>query len=154
MCGIAGIWGEADVPVATSRSRPISGTLGHRRLSIMDPAGGDQPIFNEHGTRAVLANGEIYNFPSLREDLAGRYRFRTSSDSEAALHLYDRDGAEAVRKLDGMFALGIADEEGVFLARDPIGIKPLYYGSRNGALVFASELKALEGKKRVLGEED
>ncbi|MBW7998447.1 MAG: asparagine synthase B [Candidatus Glassbacteria bacterium] len=166
MCGIAGIWGEADDPLVREMMGRLAhrgpdaegmlhqeqGTLGHRRLSIMDPANGDQPIFNEQGTRAILANGEIYNFPSLREDLARRYRFRTRSDSEAALHLYDQEGAEAVQKLDGMFALAIADEQGVFLARDPIGIKPLYYGRRNGALVFSSELKALEGRAREISE--
>ncbi len=163
MCGIAGIWGEEDVPLvremmtrlihrgpdAEGMHRHTRGTLGHRRLSIMDPAGGDQPIYDARGERAILANGEIYNFPALREELAGRHDFRTHSDSESALHLYGELGCAAAERLDGMFALAIADGEDVYLARDAIGIKPLYYGKRQGALVFASELKALEG---VAGE--
>ncbi|MCZ6728933.1 MAG: asparagine synthetase B, partial [SAR324 cluster bacterium] len=123
MCGIAGIWGERDVPLVREMMARLAhrgpdasgmydregGTLGHRRLSIMDPAGGDQPIYDALGARAILANGEIYNFPELREDLARRYAFRTRSDSESALHLYDALGSQAVERLDGMYALAIAD---------------------------------------------
>ncbi|MCZ6473798.1 MAG: asparagine synthase B [SAR324 cluster bacterium] len=159
MCGIAGIWGERDVPLVREMMARLAhrgpdasgmydregGTLGHRRLSIMDPAGGDQPIYDALGARAILANGEIYNFPELREDLARRYAFRTRSDSESALHLYDALGSQAVERLDGMYALAIADGADVFLARDPIGIKPLYLGRRQDAMMFASELKALDG---------
>jgi asparagine synthase (glutamine-hydrolysing) len=158
MCGIAGIWGENDDPLVREMMERLAhrgpdaegmhsvghGSLGHRRLSIMDPAGGDQPIY-DRSRRAIVANGEFYNFPDLREELATRHAFQTRSDSEAALHLYAEHGAGAVERLDGMFAFAIADGGALFLARDPIGIKPLYYGHRAGALVFGSEQKALAG---------
>jgi asparagine synthase (glutamine-hydrolysing) len=109
----------------------------------MDPEGGDQPIFNEQQTMAIIANGEIYNFPKLRPDLSSRHRFTTTSDTEAVLHAYEDHGASVVNHLDGMFAFVIADGGNLFAARDPIGIKPLYYGFKDGAFWFASELKAL-----------
>ena len=162
MCGIAGIWGQSDpVPVrrmldTLSHRGPDDqgvyaspaglGALGHRRLSIIDPQGGHQPIFDAGGTRALIANGEIYNFPQLRPELAQRYAFSTASDSEAILHLYDAHGLDAVQHLEGMYAFAIAAGDRLVLARDPIGIKPLYYGQRGGALLFASELKALAGQ--------
>jgi asparagine synthase (glutamine-hydrolysing) len=122
-----------------------SGTLGHVRLSIIDPERGNQPIEDENRNRAIVANGEVYNAPSLRRRLDPAHRFRTRSDNESALHLYEDMGPRAMHFLDGMYALAIADGDDLFLARDPIGIKPLYHGSRNGDLVFASELKALVG---------
>jgi asparagine synthase (glutamine-hydrolysing) len=159
MCGIAGIWGQADEilvrrmmgrlvhrgPDAQGLFTDGRGALGHRRLSIMDPQGGNQPIFDETRRRAIVANGEIYNFPVLRKMLEGRHRFLTRSDTESALHLYEELGKAVVGRLDGMFAFAIADDRDLFLARDPIGIKPLYHGRKNGAMVFASELKALAG---------
>jgi len=161
VCGIAGIWGERDEEAVREMLLRVghrgpdgqgmlvqsdnSGVLGHRRLAIMDPAGGDQPIRTEEGTRAIVANGEIYNFPFLRSRLENRHAFLTGSDSEAALHLYTEKGLESARQLDGMFALAIADRENLFLARDPVGIKPLYFGWRNGTILFASEIKALVG---------
>jgi asparagine synthase (glutamine-hydrolysing) len=121
------------------------GVLGHRRLSIMDPTGGNQPIHSSDGRRVIVANGEIYNFPVLREDLVPAHRFRTRSDTESALHLYEDLAEEAAGRLDGMYAFAIADGADLFVARDPVGIKPLYVGRRDGDLAFASELKALVG---------
>lgn len=159
MCGIAGVWGVRDEdlvlrmmdrlthrgPDAEGLHFDAAGTLGHRRLSIMDPQRGGQPIYDEAGERAVITNGEIYNYQRLRSQLSNRHSFRTRSDSEIPLHLYEELGQAVVRRLDGMFAFAIADGESLFLARDPIGIKPLYYGQRDGDFLFASELKALVG---------
>ena len=160
MCGIAGIWHKADDDdvVRSIMERMVhrgpdadgvhgrgGGMLGHRRLSIMDPEGGDHPIFSADGARAIIANGEFYNFPALRGQLEGDYAFQTGCDTEAALHLFDRRGSDTAAQLDGMFALAIADRDELYLARDPIGIKPLYVGRHNGDLAFASELKALAG---------
>jgi asparagine synthase (glutamine-hydrolysing) len=158
MCGITGIWGEADVALVKQMMMLVRhrgpdaegkfvssegpGVLGHRRLSIMDPEGGNQPIFNESKNIAVIANGEIYNFPYLRSELSKRHQFYTTSDTEALVHLYEDHGASMVEHLDGMYAFVIADEGVCCAARDPIGIKPLYLGDLNGALIFASELKA------------
>lgn len=119
------------------------GILGHTRLSIMDPEGGDQPIYNEDRSKAIIANGEIYNFPKLRDELKNRHTFATTSDSEAILHLYEEHGTGVVDHLDGMYTFAIADGADLMLARDPIGIKSLYYGWCGGKLYFASELKAL-----------
>jgi asparagine synthase (glutamine-hydrolysing) len=162
MCGIAGLWGAND-PAPVRRMLDVlshrgpddsgiyqspggAGVLGHRRLSIMDPQGGHQPIFDRSGARALIANGEIYNYPQLQPALAGHYAFSTASDSEAILHLYDAHGLDAVRHLEGMYTFAIAEGDRLVLARDPIGIKPLYYGERDGAVLFASELKALAGQ--------
>jgi len=124
-----------------------AGMLGHRRLSIMDPSCGHQPILDAARSRAIVANGEIYNFPQLRPELAKSRDFKTRSDTEAILHLYDKRGPATVKDLDGMYAFAILDDEALFLARDPIGIKPLYYGEgAGGAMLFASELKALSGR--------
>ncbi len=121
-----------------------STVLAHRRLSIIDLAGGKQPIYNESGNLAVVSNGEIYNHEQLRRELQERHRFRTKSDSEVILHLYEELGPSCVTKLDGMFAFVLSDGEQVFAARDPLGIKPLYLGrDAEGGLWFASELKAL-----------
>jgi len=123
-----------------SRERMV---LGHRRLAIVDCNGGHQPIINEDASAATAVNGEIYNATSLRERLTPGHRFRTGSDSEVPLHLYEDVGPEAVRSLDGMFALAIASQDELFLARDPIGIKPLYVAIDRDSIVFASEIKAL-----------
>ena len=129
-----------------------TGMLGHRRLSIMDPRGGHQPIRSGDGRRAVIANGEIYNFPDVRPELEERHRFRSSSDSEAILHLWEEYGERAVEHLDGMWAFAVMDGEDLFAARDPLGIKPLYVGRRDGSLLFASELKALAGRAEDVRE--
>jgi len=161
MCGIAGIWGKYDEDTVREMMRRLAhrgpdaqgilreperpAVLGHRRLAIMDLAGGDQPIRSEEGNRAIVANGEIYNFALLRSQMKDRYRFQTQSDSEAALALYAERGTACADDLDGMFAFAISDGDDLFVARDPIGIKPLYFGRRNGDLLFASEIKALIG---------
>lgn len=128
--------------------RPGRGVLGHVRLSIMDPLGGRQPLYSEDGAATIVANGEIYNHAALRRQLRSEHNFATTSDSETILHLFEEQGFGAARQLDGMFAFAIAEHDDLFLARDPIGIKPLYYGLKNAGrpdetLYFASELKAL-----------
>ena len=128
------------------------GVIGHRRLAIVDPAGGDQPLRTEEGQRALVTNGEIYNAPDLRSSLARQHRFRTRSDSEVALHLFADLGPACARRFDGMFAIAITDGEDLFLARDPIGVKPLYWGRQRGTLCFASEMKALAGTAGAITE--
>src|SRR5215203_5956097 len=131
-----------------SDGSPIDGSCGlaMRRLSIIDLAGGDQPISNEDGRIQVIQNGEIYNYRELMEDLRRRgHRFATHSDTEVMVHLYEERGPRFVEDLRGMFALAIWDARHgrLVLARDRFGIKPLYYRVADGALSFASELKAL-----------
>lgn len=167
MCGIAGIVGgdrksiDAHEDVAQDLSLMLAamnrrgpdgwgikvieqGVLGHSRLAIVDLSGGRQPMVNEAGTNYLVANGEIYNHAAVRWDLRHSHSFATGSDSEAILHLYEELGTDCVHSLDGMFALAILAPDHVFLARDPLGIKPLYYGTdRHGRLCFASEIKSL-----------
>jgi len=121
--------------------------LGHRRLSIIDLSDrASQPMVSADGRSVVVFNGEIYNYPQIRAELEGDgVRFRTTSDTEALLHLYERDGAEMVHRLRGMFAFAIWDEKQrrLFLARDPYGIKPLYTANDGWTFRFASQVKAL-----------
>jgi asparagine synthase (glutamine-hydrolysing) len=120
--------------------------LGHRRLSIIDLAGGHQPLSNEDGTVWIVFNGEIYNHRELRGRLEAKgHRFATSCDTEAIVHLYEEDGLDFLAKLNGMFALAIWDSRArrLVLARDRIGKKPLYYRHEDQRLLFASELKSL-----------
>jgi asparagine synthase (glutamine-hydrolysing) len=131
--------------------------LGHRRLSIIDVAGGRQPIFNEDGTQAIIFNGEIYNFTALREVLAKRgHRFETRSDTEVILHAYEEYGEKCVQHLRGMFAFAIWDsrKQQLFLARDRVGIKPLYYYWDGQQFLFASEMKAILQEPTVQREID
>jgi asparagine synthase (glutamine-hydrolysing) len=160
MCGITAIWGEDDriliaemMESLIHRGPDASGivsqrfsTLGHRRLSIMDPEGGRQPILNEDGDISIVVNGEIYNFHALKDELKERHRFSTSSDSEVPVHLFEEVAQKMVERLDGMFAIILTDGHELLAARDPIGIKPLYYGESGRKIVFASELKALSGR--------
>jgi asparagine synthase (glutamine-hydrolysing) len=120
--------------------------MGMRRLSIIDVAGGDQPISNEDRTVTVVFNGEIYNHHDLRRELvADGHRFTTRSDTEVLVHLYERDGPEMVRRLHGMFAFSIWDSrrQRLLLARDHTGMKPLSYALRGDGIVYCSELRAL-----------
>ncbi len=117
--------------------------LGHTRLSIVDVAQGHQPILVKGGSSGVICNGEIYNFRNLRAKLSPKHRFTTESDTEAVLHLYEEKGPECVKELDGMFAFAVFNGDDFMLARDPIGIKPLYYGYYDDNLYFSSELGAM-----------
>jgi len=165
MCGIAGqLNGRSGAPVAKEAVRRMCAALVHRgpddeglfldgafgmgmrRLSINDVGGGHQPLTNEDGTIAVVCNGEIYNSPSLRAVLEARgHVFRSHSDVAVIPHLYEEYGEDFVAHLDGMFALALWDaaRRTLVLARDRLGIKPLYIAERDGALAFASEVTAL-----------
>lgn len=169
MCGIAGIMDMAESPgrsllekmcgIMTHRGPDGEGyyfkgpvALGHRRLSIIDIKGGNQPMSNEDGTVWITYNGEIYNFTELRKELIDRgHRFKTRSDTETIIHAYEEYGFKCLDKLRGMFAFGIWDEkkEMLFLARDRLGKKPLYYYNDNKRFIFASELKAIYQDQRV-----
>ena len=122
--------------------------LGHRRLSIIDLSGGRQPLYNEDDSVVVVYNGEIYNFQPLAEELTARgHRFRTHCDTEVIVHAWEEWGERCVERFRGMFAFALWDRgrQTLFLARDRLGIKPLYYAwLKDGSLIFASELKALE----------
>ena len=170
MCGICGVIGSEDQNQAALPLRRMMRAMEHRgpdgngafiapgaalgmqRLSIIDLPGGDQPIWNENSTLAVVFNGEIYNFRELRHSLqAAGHVFRTQSDTEVIVHAYETWGEDCVRHLRGMFAFAIVEvSEGragrprrVFLARDRMGIKPLYYATVEGKFFFASEVRAL-----------
>src|SRR5215470_7615602 len=120
--------------------------LGMRRLSIIDLAGGHQPIFNEDRSAWIVFNGEIYNFPELRPELEARgHRFTTHTDTETIVHLYEDMGADCVQKLRGMFAFALWDDrrQSLLIARDRLGKKPLHYALHNGKIYFASEIKAI-----------
>ncbi len=162
MCGIAGIWGEVDEtklkkmmqaqqhrgPDGQGVHQLKHGVLGHTRLAIMDPAQGQQPIHNENHSATLVANGMVYNHPQLRQRFGAKHEFRSHSDSETILHLYEDHGLSTPHLLDGMYAFAITEGDRLILARDRIGIKPLYYARQqqnNGSetLYFASEIKAL-----------
>lgn len=162
MCGIAGIIGHGRSPeqamqqmlAALAHRGPDdqgelqdgAAMLGHRRLSIIDLAGGRQPISNGRRDMHIVCNGEIYNWRELRRRLeADGYRFRTSSDTEVILHLYEHYGTDCLRHLRGMFAFAIWDQrkQRLFAARDHLGQKPFFYTLLDGRLMFASEIKAL-----------
>jgi asparagine synthase (glutamine-hydrolysing) len=165
MCGIAGVlYADAARPVDGAVLRALGDSirhrgpdaegfwsepgvgLVHRRLSIIDLAGGDQPIGNEDGSLQVIFNGEIYNFLELRRGLEQQgHRFRTNSDTEVLVHLYEEHGDDLVTRLRGMFAFALWDRprRRLLLARDRLGIKPLYLYRDGEKLVFGSELKAI-----------
>jgi asparagine synthase (glutamine-hydrolysing) len=130
--------------------------LGHRRLSIVDVASGHQPMTNEDGTLRIVYNGEIYNHTDFREELEARgHRYQTHCDTETILHLYEEHGARCVEHLRGMFAFAIWDarRRELFIARDRLGVKPLYYvHTDDGSLYFASEIKALLAARAVRAE--
>lgn len=162
MCGIAGIWGSTDsdrldrMAIALRHRGPEeTGTWNapatpvgfvHTRLAIIDIRRGQQPIANEDGSIVTVFNGEIYNYRELREDLIARgHQFKTDGDTEVLVHLYEDLGPAMLAKLRGMFALVIWDnrKQQLFLARDRIGKKPLYYSESNGEFIFASEIKGV-----------
>ena len=157
MCGIAGCIGVNDrntinrmldaMPHRGPNDRGVHSigncVLGHTRLSIVDVRKGHQPIVTEDGRTAIICNGEIYNYRRLKNNQLPDCRFKTDSDTEVILRLYRRQGTDCVTALDGMFAFAIADRDNFMLARDPIGIKPLYYGYRHGHMYFSSELGAM-----------
>jgi asparagine synthase (glutamine-hydrolysing) len=119
--------------------------LGMRRLSIIDLSTGHQPIYNEDHTIVTVLNGEIYNYIELREQYLKRHKFVTTSDTEVLVHLYEELGIEMVKLLNGMFAFALWDskKQVLYVVRDRLGIKPLYYYHANGRLVFASEMKPI-----------
>jgi asparagine synthase (glutamine-hydrolysing) len=122
--------------------------LGHERLAIVDPASGKQPLYNEDQSLVLAANGEIYNHLELRKKFEGKYNFKTESDCEIILALYQKKGVDFVDDLNGIFAFAIYDstKDSYFIARDHMGIIPLYMGwDKDGTFYVASELKALEG---------
>lgn len=165
MCGIAGILNlkARSAPEAEPIARMVSAlrhrgpdgsgiylddriALGHARLSIIDLAGGSQPIHNEDDTLWIVYNGEVFNYPELRQGLLARgHRFATATDTEVILHLFEEKGPGCLQDLNGQFAFAIWDsrKEELFLARDRVGILPLNYSLANGNLVFASEIKAI-----------
>lgn len=164
MCGIAGIFDRMGMPVERSILEGMNAKLAHRgpddegyyvtgsiglaqrRLRIIDLATGRQPMTNEDETLWVTFNGEIYNFQELRSELIGLgHRFATASDTEVIVHGYEQHGPAILQKLRGMFAFAIwdANRRELFLARDRVGKKPLFYGLVNGQLVFASEIQGL-----------
>jgi asparagine synthase (glutamine-hydrolysing) len=131
--------------------------LGHTRLAIIDLCTGDQPMTNEDGTIWLVYNGEVYNFHELREELIGKgHTFRSSSDTEVIIHLYEEYGGDCVKRLRGMFAFALWDDgaKTLFLARDRVGIKPLYYVNTGKALLFASEIKSILCDPEVQREVD
>ena len=164
MCGIAGISMRNRQPVPEATLAAISthlahrgpdgqgaiihanAGLAHRRLSIIDVKGGQQPISDAKGKVHIVVNGEIYNYQRLRQQLEGDgIKFKTQSDSEVPLHLYMKYGLDFVRHLDGMYAIAILDQRNgdIILARDPVGIKPLYTCVTSAGIAFASEPAAL-----------
>lgn len=131
--------------------------LAHRRLSIVDLSPlASQPMTNEDGSLQIVFNGEIYNHLELRKDLETRHRYRSLSDTETILHLYEEKGREAVKYLDGMFAFALWDDkkQELLLARDRLGKKPLYYTVQNGLFLFASEIKSILAHPRIKPELD
>jgi len=167
MCGIAGIYGyRGDADALRQHLRVMAAAMIHRgpdeeglhlepqmrsgisvrRLSIVDPRNGSQPLFNEDRSVAVVCNGEIYNHRALRRELEQKgYRLRSHSDCEVLAHLYEEEGVDFLKRLNGMFALAVLDRRRrtLLLARDPVGMKHLYWGETPDGLVFASEARAL-----------
>src|SRR5438093_687 len=160
MCGICGVFGRSDrgtveAMLDTLRHRGpddafiVGGeqfNLGARRLSIVDVAGGRQPMANETGAIWAAENGELYNYPQLRPRLvAGGHTLHTHCDTEVLPHLYEEYGADLPAHIDGMFAIAVWDDTRKvgLLARDRMGKKPLYYYPAGDRLYFASEIKAL-----------
>jgi len=165
MCGICGVFNfKNDKPLDPAVLKRMCDTLKHRgpdeegyytsgqiglgirRLSIIDLSTGSQPIHNEDKSIWVIDNGEIYNFQDLRKELENRgHKFYTKTDTETIVHLYEEYGERCVDHLRGMYAFAVWDEKNkkLFIARDRIGKKPLYYTVINGSLIFGSEIKPI-----------
>lgn len=164
MCGICGYSGKFDVPAEQERvlermtatlvhrGPDSSGKyvrdsvgLGFRRLSLLDLAGGNQPLHNEDGSIVLICNGEIYNHEELKKELLQNHQFRTRSDVEVVIHLYEQFGPDLLQMLNGQFAFCLYDsrKQTMLLARDPFGICPLYYTIAEGVFIFGSEIKAI-----------
>lgn len=178
MCGIAGIFNygsfsPVDPKTLVQMTRVVSHRgpddegffmgqnrrvgFGHRRLSIIDLSGGHQPMSNADETFWLVFNGEIYNFRELKKELEARnHYFRTSSDTEVIIHMYQEYGEKGFDRLNGIFAFAIYDQkkECLILARDHFGVKPLYYAAVNGSLIFGSEIKAILESEYVQRELD
>ncbi len=157
MCGIAGVWGHADIKKMTNllQHRGPDGEgyfsnpfihLGVKRLGIIDPANGHQPMFNEDKSIVCIFNGEIFNYLSLKKELIHfGHHFSTKSDTEVLVHAYEQWGLSCVNHFNGMFAFALWDnpQKKLFLARDRFGEKPLYYALDQNRLLFASEIKSI-----------
>ncbi|NLO91827.1 MAG: asparagine synthase (glutamine-hydrolyzing) [Elusimicrobia bacterium] len=171
MCGICGFTGAPDKPLLERMTARIQHrgpdscgfyaapgvNLGMRRLSIIDLSTGEQPIGNEDGTVWTVFNGEIYNYRELRAELSAQgHVFRTASDTEVLVHLYEQHGAAFPSRLRGMFAFALWDTAArrLLVSRDQLGIKPLYYAEHGGELLFASELKSLLARRDLPREVD
>src|SRR5581483_1454505 len=176
MCGIAGMFNRsAKQAVAESDMRQMLSLLRHRgpdefgilldrevglgnaRLSIIDLGGGSQPIANEDETLWIVFNGEIFNYVELRPELEARgHRFRTSSDTEVILHLFEEYGTGCFERMNGQWAIAIWDtkQRRLLLARDRLGVRPLFYTQAEDSLIFASEIKSILGDQRVRAEID
>jgi asparagine synthase (glutamine-hydrolysing) len=171
MCGIAGIISPQHDELIGPMTRTMSHrgpddegfyhdetiSLGQRRLSIIDLSGGHQPIPNEDGTLQLICNGEIYNSPQLRTDLEQRgHSFKTATDVEVILHLYEEYGTDCIKHLRGMFGFAIWDakKRELMLGRDHMGQKPMFYAVQDGVFIFASEVKAILASKKVKPEID
>ena len=165
MCGICGMFNQTNPTrperavlenmLQAIRHRGPDGTesllldnvaLGFNRLSFIDLEGGMQPIQNEDGTLSMICNGEVFNFSELRKELEEKgHQFRTRTDVEVVLHLYEEEGLDFPKRLNGQFAIALYDdrEKRLILCRDQIGICPLFYTLHDGRLLFASEIKAI-----------
>jgi asparagine synthase (glutamine-hydrolysing) len=176
MCGIAGILNINEAPPPSEQTlRRMLGAIRHRgpdqfgmflgdrvalgnaRLSIIDVGGGQQPISNDDQTLWIVYNGEVFNYLELRRELEAKgHRFRTHTDTEVLLRLYEEEGPECLVRLNGQFAFAIWDERNrsLFMARDRVGVRPLFYTRIAGTLIFASEVKALMADPRVPRELD
>ena len=171
MCGIAGTFGFGDEDLLRAMTDTIahrgpdgegffsgdSVHLGNRRLAIQDVPGGSQPMANEDGSVVVVYNGEIYNYPELRERVLARgHRLTTHCDTEVLPHLYEDEGIAFAARLNGIFAFALFDRARgkLFLVRDPLGVKPLVYSARGGMLAFGSEAKAVLASGLVRAEVD
>src|ERR1700730_13180575 len=175
MCGIAGIFNLDGAAVAPESLQGMIHMLAHRgpddtgfhaengvglahaRLSIIDLAGGQQPMCNEDSSLWITFNGEIFNYLELREELLGKgHRFATRSDTEVILHLYEEKGEDCVRYLNGQWAFAIWDNQRrrLFLSRDRLGVRPLFYTQTDKTFIFASEIKAIFANRGITREID